>query len=73
VTAAACSRTVFAFLRDPEGPNLVVVLGLGALIYILSLAFYLPNSIRTPTGTVRLVVAILIQITVSAGLYLFMR
>jgi len=35
-----CSRTVFFFINDPEGPNLVVVIGLAAIIYAVSLGLY---------------------------------
>jgi hypothetical protein len=73
ITAVSFSRAVFAFFRDPEGPNLVVVIGLAAVIYLLSLPFYLSNSIRTFTSLKRLILAIIIQVLVATGVYFILR
>src|SRR4051794_2446886 len=43
ITAVACSRMTFAFFNDPEGPNLLVVTGMAAVIYLVSSAVYLSN------------------------------
>jgi hypothetical protein len=72
-TALACSRAVFAFFRDPEGPNLVVVIGLAAFIYLPSLVFYLSNAVRALPRLSRLLVAIFIQLIVSFGFYIVLR
>ena len=40
VASLLVSRLVFVFINDPEGPNLVVVLGLAAIIYAVSLVVY---------------------------------
>ena len=72
-TAVASSRAVFVFFRDPEGPNLVVVIGLAAIIYLVSLPIYLSNAIRTFTSLKRLIVAITIQVLVATGLWFVLR
>jgi hypothetical protein len=43
ITAILCSRVLFAFFNDPEGPNLLVITGLAAVVYALSLAAYFFN------------------------------
>lgn len=73
LTAVAFSRAVFTFFDDPEGPNLVVVSGLAALIYLPCLIFYLSNVVRTLTRLRRLLVAILIQMIVAIGFCLVLR
>jgi len=73
VTAVASSRAVFAFFHDPEGPNLIVVIGLAAFIYLLCLVFYLSNAVRMLTSLRRLLFAIFIQIIGAIGFYLIMR
>jgi hypothetical protein len=40
VIALLCSRFVFFLINDPEGPNLVVVVGLGIIIYAIFLAVH---------------------------------
>jgi len=34
------SRIVFSFINDPEGPNLLIVVGLAVIIFFLFLAIY---------------------------------
>lgn len=50
ITAAICSRAMFAFFHDPEGPNLLVVTGMAAVIYIFSAIFYLSKALPALTG-----------------------
>ena len=73
VTAFPCSRTVFAFLNDPEGPNLLVVTALAAVIFVISSAAYLSNVCASLTGFKRALAAILIQIFAATGFYFAMR
>lgn len=40
LVSLALSRAVFLFINDPEGQNLVVVIGLAVIIYCLFLATY---------------------------------
>lgn len=70
LTAIACSRLMFVFFDDPEGPNLLVVMVAAAVVYALSLAVYIPSS-TTPAK--KLVLAILTQILLVTGFYFFLR
>lgn len=36
ITSLVCSRTMFLFFNDPEGPNLLVVTGVAVIVYFLS-------------------------------------
>lgn len=67
ITSIACSRLTFYFFKDPEGPNLLIVMVLAAVLYVLSLMAYL--FVLSSTGFKRLTLAISIQIIVATGLY----
>jgi hypothetical protein len=41
IASIASSRIIFLFNNDPEGPNLIVVMGLAAIIFFVSLSVYL--------------------------------
>lgn len=41
IVSIVCSRTLFLFVNDPEGPNLLIVLGFAVIIYLAFLAVYL--------------------------------
>ena len=73
ITAVACSRTMFAFFNDPEGPNLLVVIGMTAAIYLVSSAIYLSNVYPSLTGFKRSLATIFIQIFIATGLYFGLR
>ena len=73
ITAVACSRTMFAFFNDPEGPNLLVVIGMAAAIYLVSSAVYLSNVYPPLTGFKRSLATIFIQIFIATGFYLGLR
>jgi hypothetical protein len=64
---------MFAFFRDPEGPNLLVVTVMAAVIYALSSAVYLSNLYPSLKGFKRSSAAIFIQIFVATGFYLGLR
>ncbi|MES2427998.1 MAG: hypothetical protein V4560_13545 [Bacteroidota bacterium] len=72
VTAIICSRTLFFFFNDPEGPNLLIVGVLTLAVYIFSIAIYLfsPSQIK---GINRLSAVIGIQVLLVAGLYFYMK
>jgi hypothetical protein len=72
VTAIICSRALFFFFNDPEGPNLFIVAGVALAIYFLSLAAYIfsPSKIG---GIKRLSAAICIQVLSTIGLYFCMK
>lgn len=71
-TAIVCSRTLFFFFNDPEGPNLVVVGGLAIILYLLSFAAYafLPSKIE---GLKKLLIAVGVQILSAIVLYFCMK
>lgn len=71
-TALVCSRAVFFFFNDPEGPNLLIVTALAMVLYCVSVAAYLfgPTKVK---GVGRLLAAIGIQALLGAGLYFFMK
>lgn len=65
-----CSRTMFLFFNDPEGPNLVVVIGMAAIVFLPSLAVYVFYS--STTDLKRFWLALLTQIMLVTGLYFFL-
>lgn len=67
VTSIACSRVLFLFFNDPEGPNLLVVMGMAAIVYLASLMVYLFHL--STTDLRKFLLAISIQIVVVTGLY----
>jgi hypothetical protein len=64
---------MFAFFHDPEGPNLLVVTGMAAVIYLVSSTVYLSSVSPSLTGLKRTSVTVLIQIFVATGIYLGLR
>lgn len=70
-TAILCSRVLFFFFNDTEGPNLLIVVGLAIVIYLLSLAAYvlLPSKING----LKFSVGVCVQILAVIGLYLYMK
>lgn len=71
ITSLLCSRALFFFFDDPEGPNLLVVTVMAVILYLLSLPVYLfSNSI---TILKRLLLAIFSQIIIVAVFYFFLR
>ena len=73
ITAVVCSRIMFAFFHDPEGPNLLVVTGMASVIFLVSSAVYLSNVFPSLTGFKRSSATIFIQIFVATGFYLGLR
>jgi len=71
-TAIICSRMLFFFFNDPEGPNLLIVTVFALAVYLLSSAAYIfgPSSIN---GVRRLSAAIAIQILSVIGLYFCLK
>lgn len=63
VTSLLCSRATFYFFNDPEGPNLLIVVGLAAILYTLSLGVYIAM------GRKSLLLAIIVQILLATALY----
>jgi len=69
VTALSLSRALFFFFNDPEGPNLVVVVGAAVIVYAVSLVTYAFNA----SDSKKLVFAILIQVVAVLILYVTLR
>ena len=73
IAAFPCARAIFAFIAEPEGPNLLVVTGMAAILFVISAAGYLSNLFPSLTGFRRSVAAIIVQIIVAAGFALGLR
>ena len=74
ITSIACSRVMFLFFNDPEGPNLLIVTVMAAIVYFLSLAVYVSeSSVVSFTGLKRLLLAIFIQVIIVTGFYLVLN
>lgn len=71
ITSVICSRTMLLSLNDPEGPNLLVVMGMAAIIYFLSLTTYLFNP--SITGFKRLLLVIFVQVIITTILYFLLN
>lgn len=69
ITSLVCSRAVFFFFNDPEGPNLLIVMGLAVILYIPSLLLY---RLLSTTNLKKVLLIIFIQILVSIVLYFCM-
>lgn len=70
VTAIAFSRTMFLFFNDPEGPNLLVVIGMAVILYVPSLALFLPKS--QSAGFEKLLWPVIVQAALAVGFYFFL-
>lgn len=70
VTALLCSRALFFFFNDAEGPNLLIVLVLAVVMYLLSLLVYrfIPMD-----GLKRLSAAVALQVLAVVLLYFLGR
>jgi hypothetical protein len=71
ITSLVFSRVMFLFFNDPEGPNVLVVIGMAVIIYFLSLAIYLFKF--SNNNSKKLLLAICIQIVITAGFYFFLK
>lgn len=69
ITSILGSRAMFAFLNDPEGPNLPIVMATSLFVYLVSLAAYFFSPAKSLTSSGRLVSVICAQITLVTGLY----
>lgn len=70
LTALISSRAMFAFFDDPEGPNLLIVTVLAAILFVISgavLSFLSPT-----TGVKKIGIGIFIQILLVTILYFFL-
>jgi hypothetical protein len=67
ITALVCSRTLFFFFHDPEGPNLLIVTVLALILYTASLIAW--RFIPATTISKKLLFAICTQLLIVTGLY----
>jgi hypothetical protein len=70
VESLLVSRGMFSLFNDPEGPNLLIVVGTAAILYFLSLMPYFFN-LSTP-GLKRFLLSFSIQIIAATSLYFFL-
>ena len=66
ITAFLCSRTLFFFFRDPEGPNLLIVIVLALILYGASFTAW---RFIPATASKKILFAICAQILIVTGLY----
>lgn len=71
ITAIVFSRIMFVFFNDPEGPNLLVTIGMGVFVYILSLGVY--KFIHSISALQRLLLTILSQLVIVSVLYFILK
>ena len=66
ITALVCSRTLFFFFRDPEGPNLLIVTVLALILYGAS---FIAWRFIPVTASKKILFAICAQLLIVIGLY----
>ena len=71
ITSLVLSRALFALFNDPEGPNLLIVVGMAVILYGLSVAVYVFNS--ATIGFKKLLLSIAVQVLLVAGFYLLLK
>ena len=67
ITAFVCSRALFFFFHDPEGPNLLIVTVLALILY--SASFIGWRFIAATSASKKLLFAICTQVLIVTGLY----
>ncbi|MES2213951.1 MAG: hypothetical protein V4465_00965 [Patescibacteria group bacterium] len=72
ITALLCSRAMFVFFNDPEGPNLLIVTVMAAILYAVSLAAYTLSSSKITDNLKKLLLSVAVQILVASIFYLFL-
>ncbi len=73
ITALVCSRTLFALFDDPEGPNLLIITVMAAILFAASLAAYKYNPLAKLANSTKLLLAILVQALLVTVLYFSLR
>jgi len=73
ITALTLSRVMFSLFNDPEGPNLLVVIGMASIIYVLSFAAYVYYPSASQDSLKKLLLLILAQLLVVTGFYFFLK
>ena len=67
ITAFVCSRALFFFFHDREGPNLLIVTVLALILY--SASFIAWKFIPATSASKKLLFAICTQVLIVTGLY----
>lgn len=70
-TSVVCSRIMFWFFDDPEGPNLLVVFVMALIIYLLSLSVH-SRFASAGAGSRRLLLTLVAQIVITSVFYFFL-
>ncbi len=69
LTSLTLSRAWFALINDPEGPNLLIVIVLAAILFVIARATFKPLSVKW--GSLKgVATAIGVQIVVGVLLYM---
>jgi hypothetical protein len=63
---------MFSFFNDPEGPNVLIVVGMAAVVYVVSLAAYFFYPSAKLTGLKKVLLAIFVQALVVSGLSFYL-
>ncbi len=71
ITSLIFSRAMFAFVNDPEGPNLLIVIVMAAIIYSISWLAY--SRLTSLVSFKKLSVAIFIQLIAVTSLCLLLN
>ena len=66
ITAFVCSRALFFFFQDPEGPNLLIVTVLALILYSAS---FIAWRFIPATASKKILFAICAQLLIVTGLY----
>lgn len=71
ITSVLLSRAIFFFIDDPEGPNLLVVFAMAAIVFVPSLIAYIYSAMNP--GLRKLALVIVVQIIFVTCLYVLLR
>jgi hypothetical protein len=72
ITALVCSKVMFLFIDDPEGPNLLIVTVMAAIVYFLSLMAHLYTP-SVGTNLYKILLGFMVQIFVVTGVLFITR
>lgn len=72
VTAMVCSRAMFWFFDDPEGPNLLIVTVMAAVVYFLALVINSYFPLVKEDGYKKILSTIFTQIIIVSFFYILL-
>lgn len=73
VTSLVFSRVLFSLFNDPEGPNLLIVVGLAAIVFAISMAIYAYYPATNFSNSKKVALSVFVQMVLVAGLYFFLN